>query len=118
LTGTFVIRGGRAETSDLKLDSPDLDINAKGSIGLDQSIAMIAEVLLAPAVASDMVAKTPKLRSLVNGKGELALSLKLAGSLQKPSIGLDPDMLKRAAEDTLKKKGSDLLKRYLEKKKP
>jgi uncharacterized protein involved in outer membrane biogenesis len=118
LTGTFAIRGGRAETSDLRLDSPDLDINAKGSIGLDQSLAMIAEVLLSPAVATDMVAKTPKLHSLVNGKGELALSLKLGGSLQKPAIGIDPAMLRRVAEDTLKKKGSDLLKRYLEKKKP
>lgn len=118
LTGTFAIAGGRAATQDLKLDSADLDINGKGGIGLDQSIGMDVGVVLSPAVSSDMVAKTAKLSSFVNGRGELALDLKVGGTLQKPSIGLDSKMLKRAAEDTLKKKGSDVLRKLLERRKP
>jgi hypothetical protein len=118
LTGTFDIRGGRAATQDLRLDSTDLDINGRGSIGLDQSIGMDAGVVLSEAVSADMVAKTAKLKSFVNGKGELALDLKVGGTLQKPSIGLDSKMLKRAAEDSLKKKGTDALKRFLDRKKP
>jgi uncharacterized protein involved in outer membrane biogenesis len=117
LTGTFAIRDGRAETQDLRLDSTDLDINGKGSIGLDQSIGMGVGVVLSQGVSADMVAKTAKLKTLENSKGELALDLKVGGTLQKPSIGADPKMLKRAAEDTLKKKGSDALRKFLEKKK-
>ena len=118
LTGTFDIKGGRAATQDLRLDSADLDISGKGSIGLDQSIAMHAGVVLSPAVSADMVAKTAKLKSFVNGKGELALDLKVGGTLQKPSIGIDANMLKRAAEESLKKKGTDALRRLFDKKKP
>lgn len=117
LTGTFAIRDGRAATSDLRLDSADLDINGKGSIGLDQSIGMDVGVVLSEAVSADMVAKTAKLKTLDNGKGQLALDLKVGGTLQKPSIGLDPKMLKRAAEESLKKKGSDVLRKFLDKKK-
>ncbi len=117
LTGTFAIREGRAATSDLRLDSTDLDINGKGSIGLDQSIGMDVGVVLSQAVSADMVTKTAKLKTLDNGKGELALDLKVGGTLQKPSIGLDSKMLKRAAEESLKKKGSDVLRKFLEKRK-
>jgi len=117
LTGTFAIRDGRAATQDLRLDSTDLDINGKGSIGLDQSIGMDVGVVLSEAVSADMVAKTAKLKTLANDKGQLALDLKVGGTLQKPSIGADPKMLKRAAEGTLKKKGGDALRKFLEKKK-
>ena len=118
LTATFDIRGGRATTQDLRLDSTDLDINGKGFIGLDQTLAMNAGVVLSPGVSADMVAKTSKLSSFVNAKGELALDLKVGGTLQKPSIGIDSNMLKRAAENELKKKGSDVLRRLLDRKKP
>ena len=117
LTGTFAIRDGRAATSDLRLDSADLDINGKGSIGLDQSLGMDVGVVLSEAVSADMVTKTPKLKTLANAKGELALDLRVGGTLQKPSIGLDSKMLKRAAEESLKKKGGDLLRKFLDKKK-
>jgi uncharacterized protein involved in outer membrane biogenesis len=113
LTGTFDIANGRAATKDLRLDSADLDINGKGFIGLDQSIGMDVGVVLSSAVSADMVAKTAKLKSLLNRNGELALDLKAGGTLQKPSITIDPKMLKRAAEDALKKKGADALRHLL-----
>ena len=117
LTGTFVIAGGRAATQDLKLVSPDLGINGKGSIGLDLSIGMDVGVALSQAVSADLIAKTARLKSLANGRGELALELRVGGTLQKPAIGLDPNMLKRVAEDALKKKGSDLLRQLLDRRK-
>jgi AsmA protein len=113
LTATFDIANGRAATKDLRLDSADLDINGKGFIGLDQSIGMDVGVVLSRPVSADMVAKTAKLKSLVNRNGELALDLKAGGTLQKPSITVDPKMLKRAAEDELKKKGADALRKLL-----
>jgi uncharacterized protein involved in outer membrane biogenesis len=113
LTATFDIANGRATTKDLRLDSADLDINGKGWIGLDQSIGMDVGVVLSQAVSADMIAKTAKLKSLVNRNGELALDLKVGGTLQKPSIAVDPKMLKRAAEDELKKKGADALRKLL-----
>jgi uncharacterized protein involved in outer membrane biogenesis len=116
LTGTFAIAGGRAATQDLRLDSPDLGINGKGSVGLDQTIAMNVGVVLSQAVSADMAQKTEKLKGFMNAKGELALDLTVGGTIQKPSIGLDPKMLKRAAEEVLKKKGSDLLKNLLDRK--
>jgi len=118
LTGTFAIAGGRATTQDLKLDSTDLDMSGRGSIGLDQTLAMDVGVVLSQGVSADMAAKTAKLKSFMNDRGELALDLKVGGSLQKPSIGLDSKMLKRAAEDAIKKKGSDVLRHLFDKKKP
>ena len=118
LTGTFDIRGGRAATQDLKLVSPDLGINGKGSIGLDQSIAMNVGVVLSGAVSADMVAKTDRLKVLMNPKGQLALDMTIGGTIQKPSIGLDPNMLKRAAEEALKKKGADAIRHLFDRKKP
>jgi hypothetical protein len=118
LTATFDIGNGRAATNNLRLDSADLDVNGKGSIGLDQSVGMDVGVVLSEAVSADMVAKTARLKSFVNRKGELALDLRVGGTLQKPSIGVDPKMLKRAAEDALKKKGTDVLRKLLEKRKP
>jgi len=117
LTGTIEIGQGRAATQDLKLDSTDLDINGKGSVGLDQSIAMDVGVVLSEGVSADMVAKTPKLATLKTAKGELALDVKVGGTLQKPSIGLDPKMLRRAAEETLKNKGADAIRKWLDRKK-
>jgi uncharacterized protein involved in outer membrane biogenesis len=118
LTGTFAIRDGRAATQDLRLDSPDLVLNGKGSIGLDQSIAMDVGVVLSPGASADMKAKTPKLAALSNASGQLAVDMRVGGTLQKPSIGVDPKMLKRAAEESLKKRGSDMLKNLLNRKKP
>jgi AsmA protein len=118
LTGTFDIANGRAATKDLRLDSADLDINGRGWIGLDQSLGMDVGVVLSRSVSADMVAKTAKLKSFVNRNGELALDLEAGGTLQKPSISIDPKMLKRAAEDALKKKGADALRRLLEDRKP
>jgi AsmA protein len=117
LTGTFDIGQGRAATQDLKLDSTDLDISGKGSVGLDQSLAMDVGVVLSPGVSADMVAKTPNLAALKTAKGQLALDVKVGGTLQKPSIGLDPKMVKRAAEETLKKKGADAIRKWLDRKK-
>ena len=113
MTATFDIANGRAAAKDLRLDSADLDINGKGFIGLDQSIGMDVGVVLSRSVSADMVAKTARLKSFVNRNGELALDLKAGGTLQKPSIAVDPKMLKRAAEDALKKKGTDVLQRLL-----
>jgi uncharacterized protein involved in outer membrane biogenesis len=118
LTGTFAIAQGRAATQDLKLVSPDLGINGKGSIGLDQSIAMNVGVVLSQSVSAAMVQKTATLKSVMNGKGELALDLTVGGTLQKPSIGVDPKMLKRAAEEELKKRGADALRHLFDKRKP
>jgi hypothetical protein len=118
LTGTFAIAQGRAATQDLKLVSPDLGINGKGSIGLDQSIGMNVGVVLSQAVSAAMVQKTATLKSVTNAKGELALDLTVGGTLQKPSIGVDPKMLKRAAEEELKKRGADALRHLFDKRKP
>lgn len=118
LTGTFDIHDGKANTQNLKLDSTDLDINGKGAVGLNQSLGMDVGVRLSPAVTNDMVAKTAQLKNLVAPSGELALDLKVGGTLQKPSIGVDPKFLKRAAEKTLKEKGKDALLKLFEKKKP
>jgi uncharacterized protein involved in outer membrane biogenesis len=118
LTGTFDIRGGRAATQDLRLDSADLDLNGKGWVGLDQSMAMNVGVLLSQAVTAGMVAKTRQLANLTNNKGELAIDVTVGGTLQKPAIGVDPKMLRRAAEKSLEKKGKDALLRLLDKKRP
>ncbi|MBI3451222.1 MAG: AsmA family protein [Acidobacteria bacterium] len=122
LAGTFTVANGVLRTDDLALDSPDLDMNASGKIGLDLSLDLAVSAKLSESVSADMVAKTPNLRYLENKKGKLEVDMTLGGTVMAPTAGVDPRMLSRAAKaagkEQIQKHGKDLLDRVLKKKKP
>ncbi len=68
-----------------------------------------------------MIAKTPQLKYLVDKKGRLEADLHLGGTLAAPSVGVDPKMAQRAAQNAgkeqIKKKGQGLLDNLLKRNK-
>ncbi len=119
LTGTFEIGKGLARTEDLALDSPEIDMRGEGSVGLDLTLDLDLAARISQGVSADMVAKTPALRHLEDKKRRLALDFRLGGTLMEPAVGIDPEMLKRAArsaaKEEIKGKKKDLLRKLLEK---
>jgi AsmA protein len=115
LTGTFEIAKGRARTEDLELDSDDLDVKGKGALALDLGLDLDLGARIAAPVAADMVAATPSLRHLQDDKGRLALDFTLGGTLLEPSVGIAPEMLRRAARSAAKEKLKEKKKDVLEK---
>ena len=121
LTGSFDIARGRARTEDLRLDSDDIDMKGKGSVTLDLALDLDVKARISDRVSADMVGRTSNLKYLLDDKGRLTVDCRLGGSLMEPSVGIDPEMLRRAAKAAAKeqaeRKGEDLLQKLLKKKK-
>jgi AsmA protein len=120
LSGNFTIANGRLSTSDLALDSPDIDMSAKGDLGLDLTLDLEVAATISGAVSTDMVSKTPNLKYLEDNKGRLEADVQISGTLAAPIVGVDPDMLKRVAKkagkEQIQKQGKGLLDKFLKKK--
>jgi AsmA protein len=89
LSGTFSIGERRARTSDLTLDSADLDLAGEGDIGLDASLDLAVAATFSEDSTRGMIEKTPRLKALTDPAGRLAVHLLAKGNLAKPQIGLD-----------------------------
>ena len=89
LRGSFAIGARRAQTSDLALDSADLDISGGGWVGLDAAIDLAVAARFSQEASLGMIEKTAQLRSLTDREGRLALHLLAQGDLAQPKISLD-----------------------------
>jgi AsmA protein len=121
LGGTFRVRGGKARTEDLRLESPDITMKGEGKLNLDLDLDLDLIARLSPEVTADMVARREKLRFLKDKKERIKLELQVRGTLMEPAVGVDPDMLKRvlknATRERLREKGKERLKDLFKKKK-
>jgi hypothetical protein len=89
LRGSFTIGAGRAQTTDLTLDSADLDLSGVGSVGLDAALDLALTARFSQEASRGMVEKTSQLRSLTDSEGNLVLHLLAKGGLAAPKISLD-----------------------------
>ena len=108
LGGHFAIGSRRAQTSDLVLDSADLDISGTGSVGLDAALDLALAATFSQEASKGMLDKTAQLRSLADSQGRIVLHLLAQGSLAQPRIGLDTraqaKQMQRQAKDQVKEK--------------
>jgi len=104
LVGTFAIGDRRATTTDLVLDSADLDLAANGRIGLDTRLDLGVTARFSEGATQGMVATTPRLKSLTDKDGRLTLFLVAAGTLALPQVGLDTRAQVRQVQDRQKEK--------------
>jgi AsmA protein len=117
LSGTFDISDRRARTSDLALDSADLDLAGKGDVGLDATLALAIAATFSDEASRGMVEKTPRLKALTDQNGRIVVHLTAGGSLAQPQIGLDTraqtkqlgEQKKEEAKEKLRGKLLDLL---------
>ena len=104
LAGTFAIGARRATTSDLALDSADLDLAGKGAIGLDTTLDLAVTARFSGEATQGMVVKTPSLKSLTDRDGRLTVHLLAAGTLAAPQVGLDTRAQVRQVQDHQKER--------------
>lgn len=91
MTATFRIAGGVSRTEDLAVRSDDLDLDGKGTVGLDGRLDLEILVSFSRAVSTAMTDRNSKLRYRVGQDGRLSVPLRMAGSLVEPEVRVDLD---------------------------
>lgn len=118
LGATFRVKGGKARTEDLKLDSPDISLRGDGRVTMDLGLELDLKARIAPEVTASMVAKREDLRFLTDDKGRIRIDLQVGGSLVEPAVKVDPDMIRRVLKSAAREKLSGKVLGDLFKKKP
>ena len=89
LQGNFVIADRRASTSDLTLDSKDLDLAGTGHVGLDAALDLGVTAKFSEEASRGLVEKTPKLKAILDPQGLATVHLLARGPLAGPQVTLD-----------------------------
>ncbi|HKB06737.1 MAG TPA: AsmA-like C-terminal region-containing protein, partial [Candidatus Polarisedimenticolia bacterium] len=105
LTSELRIADGRARTDDLALRSTDLDLDAKGWVGLDSRLDLNVTALFSEESTRGMVAKNARLGGLT-ADDRLVIHFGLGGDLASPTFRLDS----RAQVQTAKEKAKEKLR--------
>lgn len=101
LSMDFKIESGRILTDNLSLTMRDLNLTASGNIGLDKTIDLSANAWL----SSGLGGKMPKFTQYIfekDEKGRLLVPFRLAGSLVKPRLTLNTQVLKTQVKRGIK----------------
>jgi hypothetical protein len=118
-TGNFVVKNGRVETNDLKINSSRGSWTVKGSFGFDGTLDYAVRVVVPPAVQAEM-------KSLANFKqafdlmrdanGNLTLDMHIGGTAKHPSATFDLTTAKAKMQqkimEGLRGKANELLKKH------
>jgi len=112
LTADFTVRERIAVTDNLELRSPHLDLDGRGSFGLDGTLDFRLDARLSAEVTSALVAKAGSLGNLVGGSGRLRIPIGISGTLEDPRVGVDLDnLVKSTAKERLKDKIKGLFRK-------
>ena len=103
---------GSAATDDLLLLARDLRVEAAGRIGFDRSLDLAGLAVLSPERASEAIRSVRELSGLRNDRGELELPIRIGGTLDDPSFGIDlKAALGRSIEEELRRRIRGLFRR-------
>jgi uncharacterized protein involved in outer membrane biogenesis len=89
LQGHFAIADRRATTSDLALDSKDLDLAGTGNVGLDASLDLGITARFSEEASRGLIEKTSNVKALADPQGRVTVHLLAKGPLAAPKISLD-----------------------------
>jgi len=89
LQGHFAIADRKATTSDLSLDSRDLDLFGTGNVGLDASLDLGITGRFSEEASRGLIEKTSSLKALADPQGQVTVHLLAKGPLAAPKIALD-----------------------------
>ena len=132
LRNSFRIENGRVWFDDFSAATKSGDFELSGSVGLDGSLDYDLTAVLSPELSSSFDALGDLSHYLKNDQGRVVLDIDIKGMAKSPEFYLDPSraeerfksqMTQKAQQegekvvDELKKKGEDLLKDFLKKKK-
>ncbi len=95
VSASFDVHEGRGDTEDLEFRSADLDLDGRGSVGLDGSLRLDVVASFSRRASGDLVRETPQLRFRLDPGGRLTMPLKIRGDLKAPVVQLDLDRVLR-----------------------
>jgi len=106
MAASFRVADGTARTNDLAMRSDDLDLDGKGSVGLDGLLDLDLLVSFSPPVSAAMAERNSRLRFRVGTDGRLSVPLRVVGTLVAPEVRIDVDrVLSEGVERILEEKG-------------
>jgi uncharacterized protein involved in outer membrane biogenesis len=115
LSATAKIAGGRAAL-DSSLTSKVLNLQTKGSAGLDGSLDLPLVLQLSPEYSRRLQEKASFTRYLAGPSGRTTLNLKLKGTVDHPDLSLSGEGAGHQIKNALGKKAGEELSRSLSKK--
>lgn len=111
VTGNFAIAKQQMTTDDLQVQSDFFTMDSKGTIGFDSRLDLDSVIYFTKSFSDGLAAQTKEIRVLFNNEGRLAFPVKISGV--PPDLKVVPDvsdLVKRAAEGTVREKAKDVLK--------
>jgi len=113
LRASLAIASGRASTEDLELHSADLDLAARGWVGLDATMDLGVTARFSEEASRGMVARTSRLGLLADRQGRLAVHFSLEGNLAAPSFRLDTRAQLRGLQEKKKEEAKERVLEHL-----
>ncbi|MBZ0154808.1 MAG: AsmA family protein [Alphaproteobacteria bacterium] len=86
---TFVIKDEKVSLEG-KLSSDQLRLNPAGTIGFDKRIALLTDLSLSPQLSAKLSPSAKVTGYLKDQEGWSTIPLRITGTLEKPSVGLNP----------------------------
>lgn len=115
---TFTMSGPRINSNDITVASDDYQMLGRGWFDLDKRVDLALQILMSRQFSSQLRAQKKNVVYLMNPDGEIVIPLRVSGTLPKPLVTPDiTDLAQRAAGRAIEHKGSELLQRFLGKKK-
>ena len=113
VNGDFTVRQGLVTVQRLLMDSHDFQATGNGTIGLDQTVHLGLNLKLSQSLSQRVAAASPIARVALSG-GRLSLPLIIAGTLQRPSYGLDSKMFAGNVQEQAKQKAKETVEDLLQ----
>jgi uncharacterized protein involved in outer membrane biogenesis len=111
LSATLAIAGGRAATNDLRLDAQEIRVEAAGTIGFDRTLDLAGLAVFSPERSARAIRSVRELSGLRNEEGEMELPIRITGSLDNPSFGIDlAAAARKSLEDELRRRLRRIIK--------
>jgi hypothetical protein len=104
------IENGKIHSKGLVLKAADYVIYGDGWVSLDRQMGMKSSIVFSSEATKNLVNQVKVLKYLTDDKGQLVLPLTLSGSVLKPTVAPDIDVLSKKLQDAALDAGLDELK--------
>ena len=114
LASAFQMVEGRIQVPKLELKFPNALTHLTGSIGIDKSLDFSGTTDLDKDLVSSLVL-LPKLReSLGDGKGIIAVPVRVSGTIAQPLVSVDTNFIKNRVQDFVKQEAQSKVNRMIQ----
>ena len=111
---SFTIEDGKVKVSNMRIQTGEYSLKARGDIGLDRSLALTSRMTLSKERSDAIPAKRRKFFPK-EPDGRVQIPLKIGGSVTSPRVALDASAMDEAAKEEVKKEVEEKKEEFKEK---